>query len=187
MPFKKRKKFTEERIVGQRVRKRRGGITEYGRQVREKQLLKALYHIRERQFKRYVTETLAARRKSADIIELFVRKLETRLDNAVYRLGFAKTRLQARQLVTHGHFLVNGRRVDVPSYTLAVGDRIAVRPNSLEKAVFKEKAENLKKAQPPKWLELDLSKLEARVAGQPSLDEAKPPVEIPLVFEFYSR
>lgn len=187
-PFKRRKSFFTQKTVGQKNKKRRGrGLTEYGRQMREKQMLKAIYHTRERQFSNYVKEAMAHRGKGVDIILLFLQTLEQRLDNVVFRLGFAATRLQARQMVTHGHFLVKGRRVDIPSYQTKKDDIIELRPASAQKKVFKDAAERLKKHKPPSWLSLDPVKMSGRIVGKPTFQEAAPPAEIPLIFEFYSR
>ncbi len=177
----------DQKIFGQKVRKRRPTpLTEYGRMLREKQELKAIYGLRETQFKRYVREVLKRRGKE-DIANLLIQNLESRLDNVVFRLGFAKTRAQARQMVSHGHFLVNDRRVTVPSLQVKLGDKISIRPGSRNKEIFKDLQERLKKHQEPKWLSLDKEKLEAKVLSKPTLAEANLAVQIPLIFEFYSK
>jgi len=113
------------------MRKRRPApLSEYGRQLKEKQDLKAQYNLREKQFKNYVKEVLG-KRAHGDSPELFLQKLERRLDNVVFRSGLASTRKQARQMVSHGHFLVNKRKVDVPSFEVKKGDVISLRPASL--------------------------------------------------------
>jgi len=169
------------------MRKRRPKpLSEYGKQLQEKQDLKGQYNLREKQFKRYVKEALG---KSAhgDSPELFLQKLERRLDNVVYRAGFAPTRKQARQMVGHGHFLVNGRKMDIPSFEVKKGDTISVRPASLERTLFKNMLLGLKKYEAPSWLLLDKEKPEILIQQFPSLTEVAPSVEIALVFEFYSR
>ena len=122
-----------------------------------------------------------------DAPTILIRKLETRLDNIVFRMGFADSRSQARQFVSHGHFLVNGKKVDVPSYHLKEGDKIALRPASLKKGLFQNISSLLKKHDLPEWLSLDIKKLEGGIKRLPTLEEVIPPAEIPMIFEFYSR
>lgn len=162
-------------------------LSEYGKELREKQKLKYLYNLRERQFRNYVKEILGKKERTESASELLIQMLERRLDNVVFRLGFAKTRQQARQLVSHGHFLVNGKRNTSPSRQVRIGDEIAVRPQSLSAGIFRTMAVTLKNYNPPSWLELDKENFKGKVTGNPSLQEATPPVEIPAVFEFYSR
>ena len=169
------------------VRKRRPKPqSEYGRQLQEKQDLKGQYNLREKQFKGYVKEALG---KSAhgDSPELFLQKLERRLDNVIYRAGFAPTRRQSRQMVSHGHFMVNGKKMDIPSFEVKKGDVITVRQASLERPLFKSILLLLKKYEAPLWLQLNKEKPEITIQQLPSFAEAAPSVEIPLIFEFYSR
>ena len=169
------------------MRKRRGTpLSEYGRQLQQKQDLRSQYNLAENQLKNYVQETLGEAGKG-DPQELFLQKLEWRLDNVVFRAGFAPSRKQARQMVSHGHFLVNGRKVDVPSFQVKKGDVISPRPSSRERTLFKNAQLSLKKYEAPSWLQLDKEKLEIAVQQLPTLAEAAPSVEIPLIFEFYSR
>ena len=169
-------------------RKRRGGApSEYKKSLEEKQTLKKWYGLSERQFKRYVKETLAKMGKVDDVSSELIRRLEKRLDNVVFRLGFAKSRAQARQLVSHGYFLINGKPVNVPSYQVKKDDVVLIKENKKAKGAFRELANELKRKEPPLWLTLDKSKLESKIIGEPNLDEVKPPAEIPLIFEFYSR
>ncbi|MFH1584810.1 MAG: 30S ribosomal protein S4 [Patescibacteria group bacterium] len=169
------------------VRKRRpGALTEYGRQLKEKQELRGQYNLRERQFKRYVKGALEGSR-GGDASERFLQLLERRLDNVIFRAGIAKTRTQARQMASHGHFLVNGRRTTIPSVALKKGDIVQLHPSSTESPLFKEAKLSLQKYEPPSWLMLNKETLEIQVQGQPSLAEIAPSVEIPLVFEYYSR
>ncbi len=179
--------LTQQKIFGQKYRKRpRRPLSEYGKMLREKQALKELYGLREKQFKRYVKEALAKRGK-VDVAEYLIQRLEKRLDNVVYRLGFAKTRKQARQFVSHGHFLVSGRKVRIPSFQVSKGDTIEIRPGSKDKGPFKDLREVLKEHHPPSWLKLDLENLKGEVIGEPSLAEANIPLQLSLVFEFYAR
>lgn len=172
---------------GTKKKRRRGNVSEYGKELKEKQKLKNWYNLRETQFKKYVRDILEKKGKVKNPAEALIQKLESRLDNAVFRLGFATSHFQARQMVSHGHFLVNGRKVTIPSYEVKAGDRIAVHPGSRKKTAFKNLAPALKKHHSPAWLELDKEKLEGKVTGLPSLEESSPPAEIPAIFEFYSR
>lgn len=168
-------------------KRRKRGLSEYGRELREKQRLKNWYNLRERPFKKYVKEVLEKRGKVQDIADLFIKKLELRFDNVIFRLGFASSRSQARQLVSHGHFFINGKKVDIPSRQLKKEDKITIRASSLKKEFFKKIIPVLKKYQPPSWLKFDPERIEAEVIGQPTLKEAQPPAEISLIFEFYSK
>ena len=172
---------------GQKGKRRPTPLSEYGKQLREIQKLKSWYNLRERQFKKYVKEVLAKRGKVEDLGEILIRLLEKRLDNVIFRLGFATSRAQARQLVNHGHFLVNKRSVNIPSYQVRKGDVISIKPQKAKKANFQNLKNLLKKHNLPSWLKLDLEKLEGKVIGEPTLEEAAPPVEISSIFEYYSR
>jgi small subunit ribosomal protein S4 len=169
------------------VRKRRAApLSEYGRQLREKQTLKAEYNLRERQFAKYVATTLA-KGAGTNASEALLQQLERRLDNVVYRMGLAETRKQARQMVSHRHFLVNGKAVNIPSYGTKKDDVVKLRPQSVEKKIFQNAKLALKKYTAPSWLKLDKEQIEAKVLGSPSEEEVAPDVELPLIFEFYSR
>ncbi|MCD6402388.1 30S ribosomal protein S4 [bacterium] len=172
---------------GQKGKRRKGGISEYGRELREKQKLKNWYHLKERQFARYVRDALEKRGKVEDAGVQLIQTLERRLDNVVFRLGFATSRSQARQLVSHGHFLVNGKSVNIPSFLVKKGDKIKIDPSSVKKAIFKNLLTTLKKHNVPSWLSLDIKNLEGEVKGLPTFEEAAPPVEVSAIFEFYSR
>lgn len=166
-------------------------LSEYGKELKEKQKLRNWYNLSEKQFKRYILDVLEKAHRASgeaqDAQEILIKRIESRLDNVIYRLGFADSRIQARQMVSHGHFLVNGKPVNIPSIELKKGDRISVRPSSLKKANFMALAERLKKYEPPVWLRLEPDKLKGTVLGLPSLEIASPPAEIPVIFEFYSR
>ncbi|MDP3982322.1 MAG: 30S ribosomal protein S4 [bacterium] len=169
------------------VRKRRPSqASEYGKQLREKQTLKQEYNLRERQFKAYVTRSLQERQEKSSP-ELLMQFLEQRLDNAIFRMGLAQSRPQARQLVSHGHVLVNGRPLDIPSYKVKINDVISLHPSSKTGKYFTEQALTLKKYEAPAWISLDKEKIEATVTGTPTLEDASPSVELSMVFEFYSR
>ncbi|MCH8986568.1 30S ribosomal protein S4 [Patescibacteria group bacterium] len=162
------------------VRKHRPGqVSEYGKQLREKQELKEQYNLREKQFKKYVQSTGSP--------ELLLRALETRLDSFVFRMGMAQTHRQAKQMVSHGHFLVNGKKITIPSYAVKMGGVVSVRPESQKKSLLQHASLSLKNYEPPAWLLLDKEKLQATMKKEPTLKEVAPTVELPLVFEFYSR
>jgi len=169
-------------------KKKRGGTpSEYKKSLDEKQTLKKWYGLSERQFKKYVKETLAKMGKVEDVSNELIRRLEKRLDNVVFRLGFAKSRVQARQLVSHSYFLINGKPVNVASYEVKKDDLVGIKENKKAKGVFKDLANELKRKEVPAWLSLNKEKLESKTIGEPSLDEVKPPAEISLIFEYYSR
>jgi len=156
--------------------KRPARLSVYGIQLREKQKAKRLYGLLEKQFRNYFTK---ASRMEGNTAENLPRLLEMRLDNTVYRLGFAKTRPQARQLVSHALFCVNGQKVNIPSYTVKVDDVITIRPNKVLKPIFNELDDRLKNQTVPGWLHLDLGTKEGK-----DLKEVYDPK---LIIEFYSR
>lgn len=165
--------------------KRRSRMSEYGRQFIEKQKLKLLYGVRENQFRNYFQKASAKQELTGPTL---LALLEQRLDNVVYRLGFASTRRQARQMVSHGHFSVNGRKVTIPSYQVHLGDMIGLRQRNREVKLFDDLQIKLKKYEPPAWLELDKEKLEGKIAGIPSKEALiDVPVEVAQIVEFYSR
>ncbi len=172
---------------GQKAKKRRSALTEFGREMREKQKVKKWYGISESQFKGYVLEVMANRGQGVDVSASLVARLESRLDNIVFRLGWAKSRGQARLLVTHGHFTVNGRKVDIPSYKVSIGDIISIRAHSRTKEGLKDLPETMKKYPLPKWLAYDAEKLEGKVVRYPTPEEVQLPSEISTIFEHYSR
>lgn len=165
--------------------KRRTRVSEYGRQLLEKQKLKLLYGVQEKQFRNYFQKASAKRELTGPTLLVL---LEQRLDNVIYRLGFGTTRRQARQLVSHGHFTVNDRKVTIPSYQVRPGDIIIPRQGSREIKIFDDLQLRLKKYEPPSWLKLDKEKLEGRVVAMPGGEALQDiPVEIAQIVEFYSR
>lgn len=170
---------------GQRGKRRPSLPSEYSLLMREKQKLKKWYNLRETQFKKYVKEILEKR--GENMPELLIQRLEKRLDNVVFRLGFAISRKQARQLVSHGFFLVNNRAVRIPSFEVKKGDIISLKPQKQNKKIFLNLKNILKKHKTPSWLELDIEKLQGKVVGEPNLEEAAPPADILSIFEFYSK
>lgn len=163
----------------------RRSLSEYGLQLLEKQKLKWSYGLRERQLENYIDRALSQNKLSSS--EALVRFLETRLDNVVFRMGLAPSRSVARALTSHGHFLVSGRRVNLPSFAVRPGDTVSIRPGSRSKKMFEGLGERLKKYSPPKWLVLDKEALSGKVASWPTPDEAKVSFDISLILEFYSR
>lgn len=159
-------------------------VSEYGTQLREKQKARRVYGVLEKQFRGYYED--AARRKGITG-ETLLQILESRLDNVVYRLGFAASRPEARQLVKHGHFNVNGRRVDIPSFQTNVGDVIAFTEKSLESPRVKELVEAAESKAAVTWLERDLNTKSGRIARVPARDEIDVPVVEQMIVELYSR
>jgi small subunit ribosomal protein S4 len=177
---------------GSSGKRKRGSFSEYSKELREKQKLKNWYGLSEKQFFGYAREILSkAHSKDSNQeenpSEAFARILESRLDNVVYRMGFAPSRKQARQLVNHGHFFLNGKPIDIPSALTKKGDKIIVRSNSIKNEHFTALKISLKKYQPPAWLKVDKEKLEGEIINSPTLEEIAPPAEISSIFEFYSR
>lgn len=166
--------------------KRRAMLTEYGKQLREKQELKRMYGLREKQFKNYFKEA-SSRKGKGETVNLLVEFLEQRLDNVVYRLGLAKSRAMARQVVNHGHILVNNRTVSIPSYRMKVGDKITIKPSKIKMKSYSELKSTLRNYQLPKWLKLDKSKLVGEVIENPDVSEVSTIINLPLIVEFYSR
>ena len=163
---------------------RRKRPSSYGQQLREKQKVRRIYGVMERQFRRYYSE--AMRRKGITGTNLLV-ILESRMDNVVYRLGFANSRAQARQLVNHGHFDVNGHRCDVPSALLKEGDVISIHPTSRTSGPFGQLGELLAEHAVPAWLSLDSVDGTGRVVSLPTREEIDLAVNEQLVVEYYSR
>ncbi|MCE5244927.1 MAG: 30S ribosomal protein S4 [Syntrophobacteraceae bacterium] len=162
----------------------RGKFSDYGLQLREKQKIKRMYGLVEKQFKAYFKE--ADRQKGVTGTNFLV-LLERRLDNAVYRFGFANSRGQARQLVRHNHFLVNGRKVNIPSYLLRPGDKVAVVEGSRQIAGITDAMEAMPRRGLPAWLDMDKTKFEGTFRTLPTREEMNLPVQEQLVVEFYSK
>jgi small subunit ribosomal protein S4 len=163
---------------------RRRKVGDYGLQLREKQKVRRVYGVLEKQFRNYFIE---ATRHSGITGESLLRSLELRMDNVVYRLGFAPSRAAARQMVAHGHFAVNGVPTNIPSYRLKVGDRIEVRASHQERELFKTVKEILRSHQAPEWLSLDAGKFAGSVLALPRRDQMPLDFNEQLVVEYYSR
>jgi small subunit ribosomal protein S4 len=169
---------------GQQTARRRPRISERGLQLREKQKARYSYGLLERQFKRLFT---AAERQSGVTGENLLVLLERRLDNVVYRLGFADSRAQARQLVRHGHILLNGRQTDIPSRLIKEGDTISWKPTSTESEYYKQLVKDIKSKQVLNWLSLDTQNLVGQVLSLPTPDDIEAKFDGKSIVEFYSR
>ena len=174
-------------IPGQHAHGRQGKQSLYATQLREKQKVRRTYGLLEKQFARLMNE--ATRRKEGLAGENLLQLLELRLDNAVYRAGFATSRRAARQLVGHGHFMLNGRRVDIPSIRVKAGDEIVVRPKSVKSGYFSQIDDVVKNSvqAPLSWLKSDAKKLKIDITGLPKREEAEADINEQLIVEYYSR
>jgi small subunit ribosomal protein S4 len=174
-------------IPGQHAGGRQGKQSLYATQLREKQKVRRTYGLLEKQFARLMNE--ATRRKEGLAGENLLQLLELRMDNAVYRAGFATSRRAARQLVGHGHFMLNGRRVDIPSIRLKPGDEIVIRPKSAKSGYFTQIEDVVKNSVqgPLSWLKSDTKKLKIEVTGLPKREEAETDINEQLIVEYYSR
>lgn len=172
---------------GIRQKRRRFSFSEYAKELSEKQKLKNYYGLREKQFKRYVKNVLQKRGKIEDATLFLIQSLERRLDNVVFRMGFARSRREARNFVNHSHFLVNGKSINIPSFQTTKGMKINVKPTKQEKEFFKLISLTLKNYKAPNWLRIDVKKLSGEVIGEPTLEDVSSSVDISSIFEFYSR
>jgi len=162
--------------------KRRRALSEYGQQLLEKQRIKVSYGLREAQMLKLVK---AAMEKSGAISEVIINELERQLFNVIFRLGLTSSRIVARQLINHGHFLVNGKKITSPSYAVKIGDIISIKPSSLTLLIFQDLSNKLKKYDPPEWLVLDKDKNEGRILSMPT--DTDMPFDIGLVVDYYSK
>ena len=165
-------------------KRRRRQESEYGTQLREKQKAKFIYGVLEKQFQMYYEKALRMPGITGDNL---MSLLETRLDSVVFRLGFARTRREARQTVSHGHILVNGRRVDIASYRVKPGDVVAVAPKARDMLVIKSALVSSENRQVPSWLELDIEKLQGSVLNVPTREQIDMDIQEQLIVELYSK
>ena len=163
---------------------RRAKKSEYALQLTEKQKVKFVYGILEKQFRMYYEK---AARAEGNTGEVLLSLIERRLDNVIYRLGFAATRREARQLVNHGHFQVNGKKVNIPSYLLRAGDVVTIKQTSRDSEKIKATVEANASRPVPQWLDLDRENLQAKIVNLPERDQIAVPVEEHLIVEFYSK
>lgn len=169
---------------GQHGQRRGGKVSDYGIQLREKQKVKRIYGVLEKQFRRYYSR--AERQKGITGTNLLI-LLERRLDNIVYRMGFASSRNQGRQLIRHNHFTVNGKRINIPSYHVKVGDVIEVKEKSRKIPFILEAMETVVRRETPSWLEVDGSDFRGLVKDFPNREELTMPINEQLIVELYSK
>lgn len=169
---------------GRQNRGRRPNVSDYKRQLIEKQKMRFTYGVSEKQFRRYVNEAVE---KSNQPVALLMERLESRLDNVVYRMGLAKTRQMARQMVSHGHFVVNGKKMTVPSHKVKVGDQIVVREGSRVRPLFQTLKDNYEAAGVPAWVTFDIKKMEGAMKAAPVYEPAQTLFDPEQVMEYYSR
>ncbi len=169
---------------GQHGKTRKSKLAGYGVQLREKQKVKRIYGVLEDQFRRYFEQ---AERTRGITGETLLQLLERRLDNVVYRLGLATSRAQARQLVRHGHFQVNGRKVDIPSYSLKQGDVVTVIGRTQKNPTIEHAMEEVKGRGIPEWLSFDTTSISGRVVSMPTREQINLPVQEQLIVELYSK
>jgi small subunit ribosomal protein S4 len=158
-------------------------MSDFGTQLREKQKARRIYGVMEKQFRRYFKE---ASRRSGLTGATLLSLLESRLDNVVYRLGFADSRSQARQLVRHGHFAVNGTKTDIPSFHVNVGDVIAVRPNSRNLVYFRDRSQVMQSGNVPAWLNISLAEMSGSMVTAPGREDVEIPLNEQLIVEYYN-
>lgn len=177
--------LSQTKKTANRSGKRRSQTTSYGMQMKEKQKARFTYLLTEKQFSKYARQTLEkkASNKPGFLFEL----LENRLDSVIFKSGFATTRSGARQIVSHGHMLVNKKRVTIPSYNLKKGDKISLRPQSQGKGVFAKLDERLKDHNTPNWMKFDKEKKEIEISGKPDLSKEDNLFDLNTVLEFYNR
>ena len=177
--------LSQARSSGGSNRRRPGQMSDYKRQLLEKQKLRYSYGLAERQLRRYVDEAMADTKQSPGVA--LMTRLESRLDNIAYRLGIAKTRRLARQMVSHGHLSVNGVRSTIPSQHVRVGDIVTVREGSKQSGLFAQLADTYEAAGVPSWLSFDIKKLSGTVTATPTVTAADTLFDVDQVLEFYSR
>jgi small subunit ribosomal protein S4 len=165
------------------TRGKRGG-SDYGAQLLEKQKARFTYGLSEGQFSRYVNESIETKGNS---MQSLITRLESRLDNVIYRAGFVKTRRAARQVVSHGHITVGGKRMNVPSFRVSVGDTVAVRTESRQSPLFVGRAEEAAQSKTPQWLELGDGGFSATITSAPAVAETEAPFNAATIIQFYSR
>ena len=169
---------------GEHGKGRRIKETNYGQQLREKQKARRIYGIMERQFRHFFAKSTESRGVTGEVL---LQMLERRMDNVVYRMGFAPSHHAARQLVRHGHFQVNGRKVNIPSYQVAAGDQVTVREKSRKLAIVLSTLESRKGQDVPEWLSVDADTLTGRVLSIPTRGSIATPINEQLIVEFYSK
>ncbi|MEK7151201.1 MAG: 30S ribosomal protein S4 [Patescibacteria group bacterium] len=170
-------------VHGKTFKKR---LSEFGQQLQSKQKVRQTYRMMEKQFKNWINDAINSKQETG---EFLIRRLENRLDNVIYRAGIAQSRDQARQVVNHGHILVNGRKIDIPSYEVKINDAIKIREGSLKSPFFSVAVPQwIKKNEAPKWLEVDSDKLTVKISGLPNIQDSGIEIkDLHSLVEFYSR
>ena len=176
--------LSESKKNDQKKKGRRKQVTDYGKQLIEKQKLRFTYDLKEGQLVKYVNNVMA--QKGINIYEKLFQDIESRLDNTVFRLGLAETRAKATQIVNHGHITVNGKKLNIPSYKVSVGETVGIRIQSVGKVLFADLSDRMKDSTIPTWLSFDISKNEGQVLGLPKMSDGEI-FDLRSVFEFYSR
>jgi small subunit ribosomal protein S4 len=169
---------------GQHGKDRKTKVVGYGLQLREKQKAKRIYFVGENQFRNYYENAASGKGVTGEIL---LQQLERRLDNIVFRLGFANARRQARQFVRHGHITVNGRKLNIPSYQVKVGDEIAVREDAKQLELIKQAVEFAGHNTPPAWLDIDRANMKGRLTALPKREDINLPINEQLIVELYSK
>lgn len=169
---------------GQHGKARRRALSEFGTQLLEKQKLRFTYGISEKQLRKYFEEV---KKRKGIIGDLLLCALEERLDNVVYRSGFAKSRNIARQFVSHGHFLINNKKITIPSYRIRINDIVSIRPRSRSKQIFFDLINRLKKYEAPSWILIDKKKLELKIKDKPDIADLPKNFNTNLIVAFYSK
>lgn len=176
--------LSEQKKKNTKIRTKRKQVSDYGLQLLEKQKVRFSYGLKEAQLVKYVKDAML--NKGTSVYDALFRGVESRLDNVVFRLGLAETRAKARQIVTHGHITVNGKKLNIPSYKTKLGDLVGVRKQSADKVLFAELEERTKNTSIPNWLSFDIKSKEGKVVGIPKLGTAES-FDLRAVFEYYSR
>lgn len=176
--------LAEARGNGQRRGRRPGQMSDYKRQLIEKQKMRFTYGVSEKQFRKYVDEAVS---KSSQPIAMLFSRLESRLDNVAYRLGLAKTRQAARQMAAHGHLVVNGKKLTIPSHKVKIGDTITVREGSRNSGLFDNFVDTHEAAGVPAWLKFDAKKMEGEMTAEPTYEPSETLFDPQQVLEYYSR
>ncbi|MDG1950289.1 MAG: 30S ribosomal protein S4 [bacterium] len=171
-------------VHGPKQARRRPRLSAYGEQLKEKQKARAIYGVMERQFSNYFKK---ASRKQGNTGQELVQMLELRLDNVIFRLGWARTRRQARQIVNHGFITINGSRVDIPSFTVSIGDELGIKESKREKPLVKTMPETMKLNKMPKWMTRDEKALTGKITSIPEGEDLDQGFDPTLIVEFYSR
>ena len=172
---------------GQKPKRKKTGLSEFGRQLQEKQKLRYLYYVSDNYLRNLVKSIITKKTLKEDPSQILLKNLEMRLDNVVLKSGFANSIFQAAQFVSHRHIKVNGKKLNIRSYRVKVGDVISFSDKFKKSKIFQEIAKSIEKYNAPNWIEVDKKNLTAKILREPTLEDVKLPVELSAVFEFYSK